>query len=171
MNFRAPIFLMSLMLAAGAAASDRDAYNLRAATEDLAVFHSLAREGSLARADAQADLNFGPRFDQADSNRDGVVTASEMDRYIQQTYGIAAASSAGSEKKLGAATEDLAVFHKLARDGALRREAAQASLGFGPRFDHADSNRDGVVTAEEMNRYVEQAYGVTVSSSAGAGAR
>jgi hypothetical protein len=97
MKFHLPIFLLGVVLAAGAAAADRDEYNLKAATDDLAVFHKHARDGALARADVQSDVNFSPRFDAIDANRDGYVTASEMHAYIAQTYGIVASGSrAGS---------------------------------------------------------------------------
>lgn len=93
---RAGLFVAGAVFAAGAAATEIDAYYLRAATEDLAVFHQLARDGALTRADVQADLNFGPRFEDADVNRDGVVTAEEMHAYVERAYGIAVSSSTGS---------------------------------------------------------------------------
>lgn len=164
--------LAAAFLASGAIAQDREAYNLRAATEDLAAFHQFARDGVLKREDVQADLNFGPRFDQADFDRDGVVTAAEMYRYVQQTYGIAASSAAGAGKpddayRLHAATRDLEAFYQLARGGAVRREDAHAHPFFGSRFDEADYNGDGVLTAQEMDRYILQSYGVVSATAAG----
>jgi hypothetical protein len=164
------MLLVAAAMAASAMAQDRDAYNLNAATADLAVFHQLARDGALRREDARSDLNFGARFEQADFDRDGVVTTAEMDRYIQQTYGISA-SSVGSGSadsyRLHAATRDLEAYHQLARGGALRREDAQAHPILGPRFDEADLNRDGVVTAQEMDRYIRRSYGIVSTTAPG----
>jgi hypothetical protein len=158
------------VVASGALAQHKEEYNLNAATADLASFHSLARDGVLRRQDVQADLNFGPRFGDADLDRDGVVTAAEMDRYIRQTYGIPSVT-AGNEAveayRRHAATRDLEAFHQLARGGRLRLEDAQAHPVFGPRAYDADYNGDGVVTAQEMDRYVLQSYGIVASTSAG----
>ena len=164
--------LAAAVAASGAFAQDRDAYNLDAATADLAAFHKLARDGVLRREDARSDVNFAPRFDQADLDRDGVVTAAEMDKYIAQTYGVTSSSAAGAGSaelayRRHAATRDLEAFHQLARGGAMRREDALAYPGFGDRFYDADYNGDGVVTAQEMDRYVLQNYGVVASTPAG----
>ena len=60
----------------GWASGDEASYNQRAAQTDLSLFRELDRAatGLLAREDAQSDLNLGPRFDDIDTNRDGVVT-------------------------------------------------------------------------------------------------
>jgi hypothetical protein len=164
--------LAAAVAASGAFAQDRDAYNLDAATADLAAFHKLARDGVLKREDARSDVNFAPRFDQADLDRDGVVTAAEMDKYIAQAYGVTSSSAAGAASaelayRRHAATRDLEAFHQLARGGAMRREDALAYPGFGDRFYDADYNGDGVVTAQEMERYVLQSYGLVASIPAG----
>jgi hypothetical protein len=164
--------LAAAIVTSGAIAQNKEAYNLNAATEDLEVFHRLARDGVLRREDARSDLNFGPRFDQADIDRDGVVTAAEMDRYIAATYGISSVSAGASRAtdgyRLHAATRDLEAFLGLARGGALRREDAGAHPVLGRRFDDADTDHDGVITAREMDRYIEQTYGI-VSTTAAAG--
>lgn len=163
--------LLAALVASGAIAQDREAYNLNAATADLAVFHKLVRDGVLRREDAQADLNFGARFDQADFDRDGMVTAVEMGRYVEQAYGISA-SSASSERledayRLHAATRDLEAFHRLARGGTLKREDALAHPFLGSRFDHVDLNRDGTITAQEMDSYVRHTYEIVSNTAAG----
>jgi hypothetical protein len=175
--------LAAAVVASGAIAQNKEAYNLKAATEDLAVFHRLARDGALQREDARSDLNFGARFDQADLDRDGMVTAAEMDRYIKETYGVSSASAGAGNAtdayRLHAATRDLEAFLQLARGGALRREDARGHPVLGERFDHADANRDGVITAQEMDRYIQQTYGIVSatapsksgSASAGSGTR
>ena len=82
----------ALLLAQGAAipADDgRETYNRRAAQTDMSLFRELDRSsnGFLIREDTTGDLRFGPRFDDIDVNRDGIVTAREMRNYIEQTYG------------------------------------------------------------------------------------
>lgn len=93
------VALAGAILAAAAFADDKDTYELNRATEDLSVFHRLARDGALYREDVQAGVDFAPRFDAADANRDGKVTAEEMDQYVERTYGVKAMSSAGSSRR------------------------------------------------------------------------
>ena len=164
--------LAATIVASGAIAQNKEAYNLKAATEDLAVFHSHARDGVLRREDVQADLGFAPRFDDADTDRNRLLTAAEMDKYIRQTYGVTSIlAGAGTTVayRLHAATRDLEAFHQLARGGTVKREAAQAHPLLGPRFDDADHDRDGVVTAAEMDRYVRATYGIVATSTRAAG--
>lgn len=80
------------MASLSAAADDRADYNRRAAARDMAAFHQLDLngDGRLAREEVQGDLDFGPRFDAIDINRDGIVTPEEMQRYIEQTYQVRA---------------------------------------------------------------------------------
>jgi hypothetical protein len=72
-----------------ASADDRADYNRRAAERDVALFSALDlnADGALSRDEARPDLTLGPRFDDADINRDGFVTREEMQRYIDQHYG------------------------------------------------------------------------------------
>lgn len=74
---------------------DRERYNLRAAQTDMALFRDLDRSGTglLRREDTAGDLRLGPRFDDIDTNRDGIVTPQEMRLYIERTYGSLAAAS------------------------------------------------------------------------------
>jgi hypothetical protein len=74
----------------GWANGDEASYNQRAAQTDMALFRELDRAGTglLAREDSRSDLNLGPRFDDIDTNRDGVVTQQEMRIYIERKYGV-----------------------------------------------------------------------------------
>ena len=66
-----------------------------------------------------------------------------------------------------AAEADLAAFRllDLNRDGVLTRDEVLADLNFGPRFSDMDIDRNGVVTLEELRRYIEQTYDVVVTAS------
>jgi hypothetical protein len=92
----------ALLLAQGAAIpadDDRQTYNRRAAQTDMSLFRELDRSGNgfLTREDTGGDLHLGPRFDDIDTNRDGIVTPQEIRIYIEQTYGVLpAAASVGS---------------------------------------------------------------------------
>lgn len=82
------------VLASMAVADDRADYNRRAAAADMAAFRQLDRngDGQLTREEAGHDLNLGPRFDDMDINRDGIVTPAELHRYIERTYGVSPAT-------------------------------------------------------------------------------
>ncbi|HEX6136956.1 MAG TPA: EF-hand domain-containing protein [Casimicrobiaceae bacterium] len=79
-------------LAAGADA--RTEYYERAATRDMALFRALDvdHDGAVTRLETQGDLDFGPRLNDMDINRDGVVTQEELQRYIAQHYGVQVAA-------------------------------------------------------------------------------
>ena len=81
-----------LMLGTAAAADARSDYYQRAAATDMASFHALDtdHDNSLTRTEVEGDNNFGPRFNDMDINRDGIVTLDELHRYIEQHYGVAA---------------------------------------------------------------------------------
>ena len=84
------LFGTLMACATGAAANDRAEYNRRAADTYVALFKSLDRNGDAAvtRSEAQGNLNFVPAFDDMDINRDGIVTAEELRRYIEQRYEV-----------------------------------------------------------------------------------
>lgn len=62
----------------------------------------------------------------------------------------------------GAAQTDMAVFRELNRagNGLLTKEEARGDMRLGTRFDDIDTNRDEIVTLQEMQAYVEKTYGV-----------
>ena len=90
-----PIAWMILLAvpAAAFAADARTEYYQRAAERDASLFHALDLDGNgaLTRLETQGDLDLGPRFDDMDINRDGVVSLAELQRYIEQRYGVQAA--------------------------------------------------------------------------------
>ena len=93
MNRRWIIFAgvaFALSAAAAAQTDQRTEYNRRAAARDVELFGQLDRNanGSLTREEVHADLNLGPRFDDIDVNRDGIVTAEELQQYVGRRYGV-----------------------------------------------------------------------------------
>lgn len=91
-SIRYGLALAILTLATSAAADPRSDYYQRAAAQDMASFHALDinHDNVLTRSEIVGDNNFGPRFDDVDINRDGIVTPEEMQRYIEQHYGVPA---------------------------------------------------------------------------------
>jgi len=69
---------------------DEAKYNQRAAQTDMSLFREMDRAGKglLTKDDVQGDMRLGTRFDDIDTNRDGIVTLQEMHAYIEKTYGV-----------------------------------------------------------------------------------
>jgi hypothetical protein len=61
-----------------------------------------------------------------------------------------------------AAQTDMSLFRELAGTGNdfLTREGVRGDMRLGPRFDDIDTNRDEIVTQQEMRIYIERKYGV-----------
>lgn len=64
-----------------------------------------------------------------------------------------------------AAQRDAAMFDALDRnkDARLTIEEVQGNIDFEARFNDFDINRDGVITREELVRYITLQYGVTLA--------
>jgi hypothetical protein len=73
----------------GVSADDKSEYDRRNAERFRSLFAWLDRDGDRAvtLSEAYGDLNFSPVFNDMDINRDGVVTADELNRYVEQRYG------------------------------------------------------------------------------------
>jgi len=83
--------LISLQLGVNVWANGDEArYNQRAAQTDMPLFRKLDRAGNglLTGEDTRGDLHLGPRFDDIDANRDGIVTLQVMRIYIEKSYGV-----------------------------------------------------------------------------------
>ena len=80
--------------------NDRESYNRRAAQTDMSLFGELDRKGNgfLTRDDIAGDMRLGTRFDDIDTNRDGIVTAQEMRTYVERTYGALPAPVPGAPR-------------------------------------------------------------------------
>jgi hypothetical protein len=73
-----------------ASADERSDYYQRVAARDIASFRALDvdHRGFVTRQDIVGDNDLGPRFNDMDVNRDGVVTLEELARYIGLQYGV-----------------------------------------------------------------------------------
>lgn len=84
--------LLGVCVFAGAAAhaDERADYNRRAAERFSTIFQSLDRDGdgSVTRVEAHGDLNFGPRFDDMDIDRNGIVTRAELQRFVALEFEV-----------------------------------------------------------------------------------
>jgi hypothetical protein len=82
--------LLFLSVAASAIwADDRAGYNARAADRLERLFQTLDRNGdaALTLEESKGDLDLGPRFDDIDVNRNGIMTREELAVYLQRRYG------------------------------------------------------------------------------------
>ncbi len=61
-----------------------------------------------------------------------------------------------------AAQTDMAQFRELDRagNGLLTKKDVRGDMRLGTRFDDIDTNRDEIVTPQEMKVYIEKTYGV-----------
>ncbi len=79
-----------LLLSASSNAQDKDDYQRRSVARFIDLFQSLDRDGddAVTWSEAQGDLNFSPRFDDIDINRDGIATKAELNRYLELQHGM-----------------------------------------------------------------------------------
>jgi hypothetical protein len=70
----------------------------------------------------------------------------------------------GDEAKYNqrAAQTDMSLFREMDRagKGLLTKDDVRGDMRLGTRFDDIDTNRDEVVTLQEMHAYIEKTYGV-----------
>jgi hypothetical protein len=61
-----------------------------------------------------------------------------------------------------AAQTDMSLFREMDRagNGLLTKDDVRGDMRLGTRFDDIDTNRDEVVTPQEMRAYIEKTYGV-----------
>jgi len=82
--------VLVLAVCTGSSAQDKDEYQRRSVARFIDLFQSLDRDidGAVTRSEALGDLNFSPRFDDMDINRDGIVTKGELHRYLELRHGM-----------------------------------------------------------------------------------
>jgi hypothetical protein len=70
----------------------------------------------------------------------------------------------GDEAKYNqrAAQTDMSLFREMDRagEGRLTKDDVRGDMRLGTRFDDIDTNRDEIVTLQEMHAYIEKTYGV-----------
>lgn len=86
-------------------------------------------------------------------------------------YAIVASGAVAGDREdynLRAAQRDAAMFREFDanHDQKLSRIEVQGLLTMEERFDDFDIDRNGEITVEEMSRYLEQTYEVTIADSA-----
>jgi Ca2+-binding EF-hand superfamily protein len=84
------IALLGFALNGNAADDPKAEFDRRAAERYVSLFQALDLDNDrrVSKAEAQPDLNFGPAFDDMDIDRDGFVTAAELQRFLEQRYGM-----------------------------------------------------------------------------------
>ena len=90
-------------------------------------------DGLISKSEAAALPRLAERFDRIDANRDGQVSFEELK--------AARASHRGGHGKM---------LKSLDTDGDGKVSKAEAVAAAAARFDRADANKDGFITAEEM---------------------
>jgi hypothetical protein len=75
--------VIAAALAAGAAFAQAPPEYLKRVADNYRAAYALhERNGVVARAQVQGDLFLGPRFDDIDINRDGIITRAELERFL-----------------------------------------------------------------------------------------
>ena len=89
-NLSAVLLGAAVLMASAAHADERADYNRRAAERYDTLFKSLDRDadGTVTRVEAHGDLNFGPRFEDMDIDRNGIVSRAELQRFVTLKFGV-----------------------------------------------------------------------------------
>ena len=82
------IVLLAAAASTVAFATDRDDYNQRSAERFLAMFAlaDVNHDRMVTRTEADGTIELVARFDDIDDNRDGIISANELERFIAASY-------------------------------------------------------------------------------------
>ena len=81
--------VMAALISANVAGQDKAAYERRSIDRYVTLFNSLDgnRDDAVSLLEAHGNVNFTADFDEIDINRNGIVTRSELDRFLTLRYG------------------------------------------------------------------------------------
>lgn len=119
----------------------------RAAHDPAFVRLDSDRDGRISAVEADKDSAFGVRFDDLDTNGDGMVTAAEFGGAASATAPAQAATPAASTGTFSSLDAD--------KDGRVSSTEAAGNAGFDSSFSSIDANADGFVTSDEYTAHAE----------------
>lgn len=127
------LILAALGLGSAAVVATPDAFAHRPGAARLAQADTNG-DGMLSRAEAQALPRLAERFEAIDANRDGQLAREEL------------RAARGHAMRAG-------FIKRLDTDGDGRVSKAEALAGAEERFNRADANKDGYLSADELPRH------------------
>lgn len=104
-------------------------------------------DGRISPIEADKDSAFGLKFDDLDTDDDGMVTAAE--------FGGTAGSAAPATAQPAAASTDAFSSLDADKDGRVSSTEASANSGFDASFSSIDANADGFVTSAEYTAHAD----------------
>lgn len=104
-------------------------------------------DGRISAVEADKDSAFGLRFDDLDTDEDGLVSAAE--------FGGSASGAAPAAAAAAPPTTSTDAFSSLDadKDGRVSSTEASANTGFDSSFSSIDANADGFVTSDEYTAH------------------
>ncbi len=122
------------------------------------------------KQEAQQYPTLSDNFDQADANKDQVITGSEYDTWSLSQGQSSGSSAAGAGSTGGGSSGTGLTFQQLDgdEDTQIDKQEAQQYPALSDNFDQADLNKDLVITGSEYDSW-SQSQGQSGGGAAGAG--